>query len=101
MISLNILVQLILVVLQNGRKPRAVILREMVIVLSCCKPGVDAYRVLKGEKKDLFLRFDPLMEMVYSKGVELVLEAIGGSVLQTTILINFYSLSLQCNDSLD
>ena len=57
MISSNMVVQLVLVIWQNGRKPRAVILREMAIVLSCLKPGFDAYRVLKGEKKDTLSRF--------------------------------------------
>ena len=38
---------------------------------SAWKPGFDAYRVLKGEKKDPLLRVDPMMEIAMSKGIEL------------------------------
>ena len=88
MISLNMLLQQILVIVQNGRKGKATTLGEMMLVFSCLKPGFDAYRVLKGGKKDPLLLIDPLVEMALSKCIELGVEAIGGSVVQTVILIN-------------
>ena len=87
-VSLNLLLQLVIVYAQNRRKPGFVIVREMMIVLSCMKPGVDAYRVLQGGEKDPLLALDPLLEMVFSKATELALEALPGSVLQTLIFLN-------------
>ena len=77
MIALNLSVQLFVVYAQNKRKRRAVILFEMLIVLSFLKPGVDAYRVIKGGEKDPLLTMDPLTEMTMSKLLEVGLESVG------------------------
>ncbi len=57
------------------------------IVLSCSKPGVDAYRVLQGGDKDPLLTLDPMLESIISKAIEVAFEALGGSVLQTAALL--------------
>jgi hypothetical protein len=86
-IALNMLLQVLLVYLQNKRKPRRVFLQEVFIVMSCLKPGVDAYRIIDGGEKDPLLTIPVLLEMVLSKGVELAIEAVPGSILQCSVLI--------------
>ena len=87
MISLAISITASLIRAQNTRKSRLVIAREVMIALSGLKPAVDAYRLCYRKKKDPLLVFDPLQELMFSKLVEVGIEAIGGCVLQASILI--------------
>ena len=50
--------------------------------------AVDAYRVASGAEAAAGASIDPLMEMVYTKGGELVFEAVPGLVLQLVAAIN-------------
>ena len=43
-ISVSMTIQLMVVLGQNSRKKKSFILRESLIVISCLKPAVDAYR---------------------------------------------------------
>jgi hypothetical protein len=86
-VALNAAVQILIVVGQNTRKPRSVVLREVLLVVSCLKPGVDAYRCIRGGEKDPFLNLDSMQEMFFSKGSEVVFEAIPSSVLQLGIFL--------------
>ena len=61
---------------------------ELLLVVSCVKPGVDAYRVIRGGERDPLLNMDPMAEMALSKGAEVVFEAIPSGVFQ---LGNFLS----------
>ena len=76
LISLNLLVQILIACVQNSRQPRLVLLQEVLIVLSCLKPGVDARRVARGGEKDPLLHVPPITVMVMSKAAELAIEAI-------------------------
>jgi hypothetical protein len=51
---------------------------EMLSVITFTKPGLDAYRVASGAEQLTGAAMNPLMEMIYTKGGELVLEAIPG-----------------------
>ena len=86
-VSINLSVQLVLVYAQNRRKSRRAIFYAMLLVLSCAKPGVDAYLIIMGEEKDPFANFDIMTEMTFCKIFELVLEAIPSGVLQLTIFV--------------
>ena len=76
MIGLNMIIQMLLVFAQNRRQGAAVVLREFLIVLSCFKPGIDAYRVCTGAESEVGATVTPMMEMMASKMVEVVLEAL-------------------------
>ncbi|GMI30077.1 hypothetical protein TeGR_g6475 [Tetraparma gracilis] len=61
---------------------------EMLSVITFTKPGLDAYRVASGAEQPTGAAMNPLMEMIYTKGGELVLEAIPGLVLQLVALLS-------------
>ena len=56
----------------------------MLIVLSGTKPGVDAMRVASGVEQNEHNAVDPMMELATTRALELVCEAIPGSILQFT-----------------
>jgi hypothetical protein len=87
LIVANLSCQLLLVYVQNIKKPLTVFLKEAGIVLSCFKPGVDAFRVLRCVDDDPLLTMHPLMEMNICKGCEIAIEAIPSSVIQCAILL--------------
>ena len=58
--------------------------KEMLIVLSGTKPGVDAMRVASGTEQSEHNVCDPATELTFTRCVELVSEAIPGSILQFT-----------------
>jgi hypothetical protein len=81
MVGANLCFQLLLVYAQvQGLKKdkwRSVIF-EMLTVVSFTKPGFDAYRVASGAEQVPGAAFSPLSEMIFTKGGELVFEAIPG-----------------------
>ena len=63
MISVCLLLQMVIVWLQTRKGPKAVMAREMLIVMSALKPGADAYRVANGEEQDAGAALTPDMEL--------------------------------------
>ena len=63
MISLCLLIQLTLVWFQKRMGEKAVLAREMLIVMTALKPGADAYRVANGQEQDAGAAFTPDMEL--------------------------------------
>ncbi|GMI53005.1 hypothetical protein TeGR_g2903 [Tetraparma gracilis] len=61
---------------------------EVLSIVTFSKPGVDAYRVASGAETAEGSTMDPLGEMVYTKGGELVFEAVPGLVLQLVAALN-------------
>jgi len=59
----------------------------MLIVLSGTKPGVDAMRVASGAEQSEYNAMDPAMELTVTRCLELVCEAIPGSILQFTAAV--------------
>ena len=55
--------QLSLVWLQTRKGAKAVMAREMLIVMSALKPGADAYRVANGGEQDAGAALTPDMEL--------------------------------------
>ena len=84
MISACLLLQLYLVYLQTSRGPRRVMIKEMLIVLSGTKPGVDAMRVASGAEPNEHNVFNPEVELTFMRMCELFCEAIPGCILQFT-----------------
>ncbi|GMI38047.1 hypothetical protein TeGR_g2496 [Tetraparma gracilis] len=93
MVGLCLLLQL-LGVLMNARKaPKKVILREMLIVLSGMKPGIDAMRVADGNEQAAHAAISPDAELVVTRGVEMAMESIPGSILQVKTLMQAETFS--------
>ena len=79
MVGLCLLGQLALVWVQNHKGPRRVMLKEMLIVLSGTKPGIDAKRVADGNEQTEHATINPDMELVCTRCFELVCESIPGA----------------------
>ncbi|GMI24568.1 hypothetical protein TeGR_g5832 [Tetraparma gracilis] len=62
-------------------------LRELLYVVTFVRPGVDAHRVASGAEQLPGAATTPLQEMLFTKGCELVFEAIPGLVLQLAALL--------------
>jgi len=81
MILASIFMQLLVVLFQNTKRTKKVkrtLLFESMIVLTGMKPGVDAFRVSSGVRRDADHSFAPRTELVATKVCELVFESIPG-----------------------
>ncbi|GMI25215.1 hypothetical protein TeGR_g3083 [Tetraparma gracilis] len=88
MVLASLFIQLVIVVGQNGtRGGWGELLRELLIVVSGLKPGVDAMRVVSNAEMDEHHLMDAKMELVCTKGSEMFCESIPGCILQVTALI--------------
>ena len=63
MISVCLLLQLLVVWQQTRMGTKAVMLREMLIVMTALKPGADAYKVANGQEQDAGAAFTPDVEL--------------------------------------
>jgi hypothetical protein len=88
MIALNLAVQALVVILQNSHRGWATVLRELGIVFSLLKPGIDAARVARGAERVEGAPMDPFLEMVVCKLSELTFESIAGGLAQAVFLLN-------------
>ena len=77
MMGFSICIQLVLAYVQNRKKSKWALIRELLIVLSGLKPAVDAYRVATGYEDELST-FNPLEDMGLGKTTELACESIPG-----------------------
>jgi hypothetical protein len=78
MVGLCLLGQLFLVWVQARKGPRRVMLKEMLIVLSGMKPGIDAMRVAGGKDPAEHAAVSPDVELTVTRCFELVCESIPG-----------------------
>jgi len=92
MLALSMLLQFLMVFMQNKEKP-LVVAKEVLIVMSGMKPGVDSYRVCSGQEMEVHHAFDAQTELVITKGIEMVCESIPGCVLQMYVLIKAGTVS--------
>ena len=77
----------LVVLIQNGKMAKRVVLREVLFVVLLVKPGIDAYRVVSKVKQRPGTVITPHNELVYIRGVELLLESIPGAVIQATAIV--------------
>jgi hypothetical protein len=84
MIGLNMSTQLGIVYMQTrkGRGWKRRMLLEMLIVVTAIKPGVDAWRVARGDEQHKHSAVDPETELAFSRASEMVFESIPGCILQ-------------------
>mmetsp|Transcript_732 Transcript_732/g.1207 ORF Transcript_732/g.1207 Transcript_732/m.1207 type:complete len:961 (-) Transcript_732:44-2926(-) len=88
-IALNIFLQSLFTFLQNKARPTRQQLREQLHVLTLIKPGVDAWRVASGSEQEEGAVMHTMAEFTGNKVIELIAEAIPGSVIQLTALLKF------------
>jgi len=86
MVVASMVLQLIVVFLQNGKKPW-VMAKEMLIVVTGLKSAVDCKRVCAGQEMEEHHMIDAKTELMFTKGTEMVCESIPGSVLQLYVLL--------------
>ena len=87
-IFVNLGLQLMMVIGQNLKLGWRKVLKEVLIVFTCIKPGVDAFRVASGTEIVEDQTVDPKTEISFTKGVELCAEAILGMVVQMSAIIS-------------
>jgi hypothetical protein len=88
MIALNLAFQALIVTIQNSHRGWSTVLRELGIVFSLLKPGIDAIRVAGGAERVEGAPMDPFMEMVICKLSEMTFESIPGGLTQALFLLN-------------
>ncbi|GMI27683.1 hypothetical protein TeGR_g8672, partial [Tetraparma gracilis] len=79
--------QLVVVMIQNRKAGWGTLLREVLIVVSGLKPGVDAKRVVSNAEMHEHHLLDAKSELMFTKGVEMFCESIPGCILQVYALI--------------
>jgi hypothetical protein len=88
MIALNLAFQALIVTIQNSHLGWPTVLRELGVVFSLLKPGIDALRVAGGAERVEGAPMDPFMEMVICKLSEMTFESIPGGLAQAVFLLN-------------
>ncbi|GMI32723.1 hypothetical protein TeGR_g5202 [Tetraparma gracilis] len=86
-VALSLLMQLLIVWIVNRKRSWRRIAREMMYVVTFTKPGIDAARVAAGNEIDDVATLSPLIELTFSKGIEMVCESIPAAIIQTRALI--------------
>ncbi|GMH49712.1 hypothetical protein TrVE_jg2396 [Triparma verrucosa] len=86
-LSASILLQLMVVTFQNRKKKISKLLKEWAIVLIGMKGPWDAYRVAIGAEQEKDTEFDPIMEMSFSKGIEIFAESIPAILIQSSAIL--------------
>ena len=74
MIGISTCIQMLITFVQNMKRSKLIILREMFFVITFTKPLLEAYRVGTGMKQEVDTLLAPLTEMMISKGGELACE---------------------------
>ncbi|GMH73477.1 hypothetical protein TrST_g4717 [Triparma strigata] len=87
-IFFNLFMQILITFFQNRKKPLKVILKEMILVVTILKPGVDTYRVVSDLEQEKDSLFDFKTEWAFMKGAELFTEAIPGALIQCYAYLN-------------
>jgi hypothetical protein len=87
MILTTLALQIGMVVIQSAHRGPAAVLKEVLLVVSLCKAGVDALRVARGEGHVAGAPIDPFTEMIFCKVIEMVCESIPGMLLQAIIVL--------------
>ena len=81
-VLLNVFLQIIVVLIQNYKSSYCNIFREILIVLSFTKQVVDAKRVTSGEKQKPYNTFEPIIEMICTKVIEILAESMPSAIFQ-------------------
>lgn len=75
-------------VINHRKRRKRYVVRELFYVVTCIKPGVDAYRVINKAPAPVGTIMTPHDEMLYLRGVKLITECIPGCLIQAIAYIN-------------
>jgi len=84
----NLGIQLLTVFIQNFKLGWRKVLKEMLIILTCTKPGFDAFRVASEKEIVEVHVISPKSEFTATKCSELFTEAIPGTIVQLTAIVS-------------
>ncbi|GMH95781.1 hypothetical protein TL16_g13231 [Triparma laevis f. inornata] len=87
-LTTSIVLQLMVVAIQNRKKGVLRILKETMIVVTRMKSAVDACRVASGAEKEKDTQIDPMLDMTFSKLIEIFTKSIPGIIIQTSAIIS-------------
>ncbi|GMI27081.1 hypothetical protein TeGR_g8001 [Tetraparma gracilis] len=90
MIVACLLLQMLIVIMQadlKNKKKQAAF--DIATTLTGLKPGVDAMNVALGKEKEGTMLFDPKVELVYTKCIEMFCESIPGTIVQTYAYLKY------------
>ena len=99
MLVASMVLQLLIVFLQNRKKPWAMA-KEMLVVLTGFKSAWDAWSVCSGRKMEEHHSFDAKAELVATKIAEMVCESIPGCLLQMFVILKIGDSSTRAVTSL-
>ncbi|GMH91183.1 hypothetical protein TL16_g11982 [Triparma laevis f. inornata] len=71
----------------NMKLRKRVIVRELLYVILCVKPGIDAYRVVTKKPQVPNTAISPKKEMIYIRGIELFVQCIPGVFVQSIAFV--------------
>ena len=84
----SISLMLLVVFVQNRKMGWRTIYFEVLVTVIGLKPALDAYRIVRSNKKVAGKLFEPLIEMSYTKGAEMFAEAIPGVLIQLAAILS-------------
>lgn len=87
-VALSISCQLLVAYGNNIKRGKRVVLREMLYVIMLVKPGVDIFRVVSKQKQAANSAFNPHLEMLATKMIELFAECIPGAIIQVMAFVS-------------
>jgi len=87
-IFVNLGIQLIVVIMQNFKLGWRKVLKDVLIVLTCIKPGVHAWTVASETEIVEDQLFDAKHEMTFTNCAELFAEAISGTVVEMAAIMS-------------
>ncbi|GMI11974.1 hypothetical protein TrVE_jg13986 [Triparma verrucosa] len=87
-IILSLFFQCCVVLVAHRMRKKRYIFRELLYVVTCVKPGVDAYRVVTKQPLPVGAMVTAHEEMMYHRGVELFIECVPGCLIQAIAYVN-------------
>jgi hypothetical protein len=80
--------QVLVAVVMTKHRGLFAVVKEMALVLTCLRPGVEIWRLARGAQRDPGAPTDPKIAMMMGKVGERVFESIPGSVLTNVTLLH-------------
>ncbi|GMH87346.1 hypothetical protein TrST_g11871 [Triparma strigata] len=99
-VAVSLALQLLVVMITNAKMNTRRKLVEVLYVLTFVKPGVDVYRVTRGQKAKAGSRSNPFNEMMYIRTIELFAECIPSVLIQTIAFVDGSERAAAANLSL-
>lgn len=76
-----------IVLVCHRKRESSELLRELLYVVFCVKPGIDVYRVISNAEQHELAILSPTVEMLYIRSAELALECLPGTLIQAVAFI--------------